>query len=104
MYKQLLELRAEAESSRLAASKMSQLLEEIKQDKHEQAKVGREGNSWIMMIIAILALQFILTTFGLSRIAYHNMGRNRFEAKMGRILESIETTQAKGFSKQSCNI
>lgn len=102
MYEQLLDLKAEAASSRLAAAKMSQLLEEIKEDKREHAKISQtetrkvkllaqESNSWSIMIVLILSFQLILTGVGFSKMAYHNMGRNSFESKVGNLLESIES-------------
>jgi hypothetical protein len=102
MHQQLVDLTAEAGSSRLAANKMYQLLEELKQEKqlHQQWErkettkvqiLAREGHSWSIFIILILFFQIFLTCMGYAKTAYHqNMNPSFLETRMGAILESME--------------
>jgi Fe2+ transport system protein B len=102
MHQQLVDLKAEAESSRLAANKMYQLLQEVKQEKqlHQQWErkettkvqiLAKEGHSWSIFIILILFFQIFLTCVGFAKMAYHqNMNPSSLETQMGAILESME--------------
>lgn len=99
MYTQLTDLKAEAESSRLAANKMYQLLEELQQEKKEHEEwektetskvqtMAKEGHSWSIFIILILFFQLLLTCVGFAKTTAYPT--NLFATQMEEILESVK--------------
>ncbi|KAL3944117.1 MAG: hypothetical protein SGBAC_001801 [Bacillariaceae sp.] len=103
MHQQLLELKAEAESSTIAASKMHDLLlQELKEredvcaslEQRETDKVkvlAKEGNSWSIFIVIVLFFQIFITVVGFSTMAFQRFSNSGLERKMTAVLESMET-------------
>ena len=97
---ELSEVKAEAESARLAASQLSKILEEIKNEKtehmtvvnekaDEMKEVAREGNSWVLLIVMMLIFQIFLSAWGMGQVANGEARRYKFEEEVKPFIESL---------------
>eukprot|EP00980_Cylindrotheca_fusiformis_P009332 scaffold2047_cov129-Cylindrotheca_fusiformis.AAC.11 len=111
MYQQLTDLKAEAESSKLAADKMYQLLVQLRQEKKDHDEwnkqetnkvqdMAKEGHSWSIFIILLLFFQLFLTCVGF--VSFTNYDNSSWETQMAEIVESLRTLPSTATASMAC--